>query len=349
MDLMGDIGLADQLTNAREENKVLAAMTKDLQEKVKKLTVENHALLVQNQGFLAELEEYRREAAMPSFSKMALGKEGGETTEGGGNGTAVKDDAFVRTGDGVFPSDAAATLKELHGPSNPLCCGLHPDDSLLVTGGADSALNMCQWGTALAPGDDASAQTVKKSVRVNCPAPVISTAFATQNKGKALALVAAGCMDGSVHLAGYENGPAMKLELLAATSKDGSLEGIKHKKYVKCMSWSPSAPILATASADGMVKIIKITSVSWSADDVIASASMDDAMDESDEAKTADETSKVYIEVLSTLHLAGAVEAMTFVNNGDILVCYARETSYLSYFDLTDNYKQTKHSVNGGG
>ena len=39
---------------------------------------------------------------------------------------------------------------------------------------------------------------------------------------------------------------------------------------------------------------------------------------------------------------------MCFVNGGNKLCCYVRETSYLSYFDLKNDYKQTKMSLNGG-
>merc|ERR1712008_51769 len=48
------------------------------------------------------------------------------------------------------------------------------------------------------------------------------------------------------------------------------------------------------------------------------------------------------------MHFDGAVEAMCFLNNGSTLCCYVRGTSYLSYFDLKDGYKQSKMSLNGG-
>jgi len=56
----------------------------------------------------------------------------------------------------------------------------------------------------------------------------------------------------------------------------------------------------------------------------------------------------VYVERIQTFHLPGAVEALCFLDNGSTLCCYARGTSYLSYFDLKHKFKLTKHSVNGG-
>jgi len=325
MDLMGEIGLVDQLTSYREENKVLNRMIKELQSHVKELTVDNHALRIENAGLQAEVEEYRREAALPSFSRLSVAEESKISCP---RPIALEDDHFVKSGNGVFPTEAAATLKELHGQANPLCCSLHPDDSLLVTGGADAQLALCRWGTALAPGENAASQTVEKSARIKCPAPIISVSFSTMQKGKALPLVAAGCMDGSVNLIKYS---ATELQNLDCS------QPIRHAKYVKCLAWSPTRPILATASADGTVQITQIVM-----DSELGSMSMD--MD--DETKTAD-PQKVGLETLSTLHLPGPVEAMTFLPDGSTLVCHARGTSYLSYFDLNDDCKHTKHSVNG--
>ena len=52
---------------ARTENATLKAKVKELTEQVKVLTVDNAALL-------AEVEIYRKEAALPTFSKLALGQ-----------------------------------------------------------------------------------------------------------------------------------------------------------------------------------------------------------------------------------------------------------------------------------
>ena len=109
--------------------------------------------------------------------------------------------------------------------------------------------------------------------------------------------------------------------ILKSASKDG--DAIKHGKFVKIICWSPSEPMLASASADGTVQITSTGRVDC-------------------------EAATVSLEMLKSLHFNGAVEAMCFLNNGDTLCCYVRGTSYLSYFDLRDGYTQRKMSLNGG-
>jgi hypothetical protein len=84
------------------------------------------------------------------------------------------------------------TLDNLHNISNPLCCTLHPNDSLLATGGADSNLVVTEWGAALSPSADAAKKAVDQAARISCNAPVICTAFAQANRGMTLPIVAAG-------------------------------------------------------------------------------------------------------------------------------------------------------------
>jgi len=60
------------------------------------------------------------------------------------------------------------------------------------------------------------------------------------------------------------------------------------------------------------------------------------------------EAATASLEVVKSMHFDGAVESMCFLNNGNTLCCYVRGTSYLSYFNLKDGYKQTKMSLNGG-
>eukprot|EP00581_Thalassiosira_minuscula_P002417 CAMPEP_0183736320 /NCGR_PEP_ID=MMETSP0737-20130205/49026_1 /TAXON_ID=385413 /ORGANISM="Thalassiosira miniscula, Strain CCMP1093" /LENGTH=456 /DNA_ID=CAMNT_0025970287 /DNA_START=109 /DNA_END=1479 /DNA_ORIENTATION=+ len=321
MDLLGDIGHADQLTSTREENKVLQA-------KVKELTVRVHELKAENEALKAEVEMYREDYRNSSsrsgrFSSSDVGGEYvGESKE------ALVDDGadhFVTSGDGLYPSDPAVTLPKIHATANPLCCTLNPDDSLLATGGADSNIKLCRWGSALAPGEESSIKAVDDAIEIPCGAPVICCAFARVNQGRGLPVVAAGCMDGSVKLAycgmGMDAPKEGRKRLLKSELKDGN--GIKHGKYVKTICWSPSEPILATASADGTVQL--------------TSASNLDS-----------EAATVSLEVVKSMHFDAAVESMCFVDNGNTLCCYVRGTSYLSYFDLKDDYKQTKMSLNGG-
>jgi hypothetical protein len=76
---------------ARTENVVLSAKVKELSAKVKVLTVENASLL-------AEVEMYRKEAALPNFSNLALGQASPSNMD---MDDAVVSDAFVRSGNGV--------------------------------------------------------------------------------------------------------------------------------------------------------------------------------------------------------------------------------------------------------
>mmetsp|Transcript_8880 Transcript_8880/g.16025 ORF Transcript_8880/g.16025 Transcript_8880/m.16025 type:complete len:451 (+) Transcript_8880:174-1526(+) len=315
MDLLGDIGQADQLTSTRTENKVLQA-------KVKELTVRVHELKAENEALKAEVELYRKDYASSRISSSVGDEGGGESKE------ALVDDGaddFVTSGNGLYPSDPAVTLPHIHATANPLCCTLHPDDSLLATGGADSNLKLCRWGSALAPGDASSVKAVDESIIIPCGAPIICCAFAQVNRGRGLPVVAAGCMDGSVKLAycGLEmDAPKEgRLRILKSDLENGY--GIKHGKYVKTICWSPSEPILASASADGTVQLTSVGSVD-------------------------SEASTVSLKVVQSMHFDGAVESMCFVNNGNIFCCYVRGTSYLSYFDLKDGCKQSKMSLNGG-
>lgn len=209
----------------------------------------------------------------------------------------------------MYPSEAVVTLQNLHGSANPLCCALNENDTILASGGADSQLVLCQWGAALSPSPHAAAHVVQSATCLFCGAPVICTGFC-----RTLGLVAAGCMDGSIHMFRYQTlgGQAgIHVQSLQVTAN--------HSKYVKDIAWSPVAPILATASADGNVFVMKVQEES--------------------------------METLTTLHLPGTVECVCFSRDGKTLFCYARDTPYLSCFDTSKNFEQTKVNLNksGGG
>lgn len=348
MDLLGDIGRDDQLTSAREENAVLRA-------KVKELTVRVVELKVENEALRAEVEMYREDLYRVGGIGGGGGGGGGEGKEGDDVPPSPSADVdvvaaaegeddrvdFVTSGNGMYPSDPAATLPEIHGQSNPLCCALHPDDSLLATGGADSNLRLCRWGTALAPGEGSPSRAVAGSISVPCGAPVICCAFARVNGGRSPRVIAAGCMDGNVRLAycgfGEEEDddgapPPADADRLLKSRGEGSSgkedddgDGnpiIRHSRYVKTVCWSPTEPILASASADGTVQLTRVSDV-----DV--------------------ESSTAFIEIIKSIHFDGPVESMCYLNDGNTLCCYVRETSYLSYLDLRDKCKLRKVSLNG--
>lgn len=312
MDLLGDLGASDQLTSAREENKVLQKKVNELKLKVRELTIENEALK-------AEVKEYRKEALSLSTGLNALSMKDGTPMD-----TSMEDEeAFIKSGDNVFPTQCIASLKNLHGVSNPLCAVLHWNDCLLGSGGADGELVLTQWGIATAPHEGAADQAVQQALRVRFNAPVLKIKFASKDSG--LNVIAAGCMDGSVNLVQYSNKEARILEISNSCNSSagpGSHSGplvVKHNKYVKDLVWSPNEPLLASACAEGKVHVSRISAP--------------------------DESGVVTVERIQTLYLPGAVEALCFLD--DTLCCYVRDTSYISYFDMKNNWSQTKYSVNG--
>lgn len=307
---------------------------------MKELQGRVHELSVENQALLCEVEEYRREKFLASSGDGGIGN--------GTNGSsksapaslhegpvpsqrrqAPSDDEFVVSGNGTYTDEAAVTLRGLHASSNLLSCALNKDCTVLATGGADSSVAVCRWGGALAPTDDAAARVVDGAARVRCDAPVICVGCGQVGGGGA-SMVAAGCMDGSVKLVEYGAGVSdatsgMGARLLKTLGDDSeATTGIKHAKYVKVVAWSASASLLASASADGSIQLSRVGQP--------------------------DEDGTVKIEKVQTMHLPGSVEAMCFLDDGDTLCTYARDTAYLSYFDLknldSEGATQTKVTVN---
>jgi WD40 repeat protein len=217
MDLLGDIGAVDQLTATREENKVLKKRVEELSSRVKVLTVENEALK-------AEVEMYR------GFSNLSL-----EKPEAAAESIMqVDSDDFVKSGDGIYPCRVEATLT-LHGSSNPICCSLSKDDTIVASGGADSTLVLSLWNSNV-------------THRIQCEAPVICTRFSPALNN----VLAFGCMDGSLSLVHFET-------FAGITSTATKLPAhLQHRKYVRSMAWSPTKPLLATSSADGNIQIHKV-------------------------------------------------------------------------------------------
>jgi WD40 repeat protein len=274
---------------ARLENAVLHERVKELTAKVKILVVENETLK-------AEVEIYREEAAVPNFSNLALGKSA--DSNDGMEVDGHDSDAFIRAGNGVYPSENEVTLSKLHDMSNPLCCALSYDDTMLASGGADATIRLSQWGSALNP-SMTTESVVQSSFRIACAAPVICTSFSPVLRG----VLAAGSMDGSLHLINYSTPTGAGIQ---ATVQSVASD-LKHRKYVRAVAWSPTKPILATCSADGSVQVFRVE-------------------------RTGMDLQDVQLTKMESLHLGSGVESLCFV--GDKLVCYARGTPYLSFFDL---------------
>jgi len=289
MDLLGDIGAADQLSSCRTENKVL-------HEKVNELSLTIRELMADNTKLTAELEVYR-EIAESSKDDCKLS-----------NCSINEEDVFVRSGNGIYSNTPVVTFEKPHNHSNPLCCALNSDDTLLVTGGADNYLTLIQWGSALAPREDAAEKAVESSLRLRLDSPVVCTGFSYQ---RSVPVIATGSMDGTVQFAAYNS---KELKLLN--------KSLKHEKYIKCLAWSPTSPILASSGADGSVYLSKVNNV--------------------------DINGEFELETLEQFNFDGPVEALCFLDYGNTLVCYSRGTTYLSYFYLDNQCKQTKQPLNTG-
>eukprot|EP00536_Pseudo-nitzschia_multiseries_P009399 jgi/Psemu1/66979/estExt_Genemark1.C_2610015 len=300
MDLLGDLGAADQLTSARLENEVLKEQVKALKQRCNVLTIENEALK-------AEVEIYRSEAAAAELSSGA----GMSETSTNRHFGSSEVDHFVKSGNGEYAKTKSVLLENCHGISNVLCCSLSNDDSVLATGGADRNLSLTLWNNAF--GNDTPQRVVESSSRVDCDAPVIAVEFS--RKGHNTKFVAAGCMDGAVHVMYYEkDGGAINVEEVGKGT-------IKHGKYVRCLAWSPTENILATASADGSIQVHKLV---WNFIDATGAS----------------------LEKVQNLQLSGPVESLCF--REDHLCCYARGSPHLISFDLQDNFTQQKFHLNRG-
>lgn len=317
MDLLSEIGDKDQLISAREENKVLRARLEELKEKVKTLTVDNAALL-------AEVEMYRKEAALPTFSSLSLGEKSLENSRG-----LMNTVDFAVSGNGTYPTDPAVCLCNLHDSANILCTALDSTDTILATGGADSQVSMSTWGSALSPSPSASHDTVNNAVKVALTAPVIQLSFSKTDQ-----VLAAGCMDGSVHFIGYSLVMG-KVKAWKMSTNEG--KPVKYSKYVKSIAWSPTDNIVASCSSDGTATLVKVTRSTESDHDTMMISD-----DDNDTLKQSASLKEV-----KSFHFKGAVETLCFTNNGSVLILYERETSYLTYIDLNDGFKLSTYSING--
>lgn len=224
MDLLGDLGLQDQLTSVRSENKVLQERVKELAAKVQVLTLEKTQLE-------AEVEIYRQEMKLPD--------EGDAVATSLRSRASTTTDAFTKAGNGVFPKDNQMTHTERHGPSNILCCDLNQHQTLLVTGGADRQLVI------------SSVVDPSKRLVVPAEAPVICVAMHPSAN-----LIVMGCMDGSLSLVSFVD-PASTA--FAQEPEPYVFTQIyQHGKYVRQVVWSPDG-LLASCSADGSVRLWKVT------------------------------------------------------------------------------------------
>ena len=259
---------------------------------------------VENEALRAEVELYRSEAQ--AFRSMVEEGNSSSSTTGLSHQQSSTRDHFVRGGDGVYAKETNQVLNNCHGASNVLCCSLSIDDAILATGGADKRLNLEFWNSETKD-DDA----VKTKVTIDCGAPVIAVDFSRH--GRTSKFVAAGCMDGSVKVVWCEQ-QREDGGLVAELLGDATIT-IQHNKYVKCVSWSSTENLLASASADGTILLHKLE---WNLVD----------------------PSSATLQLVQTLHLNGAIESTCF--RGDHLCCYARGSPYIHCFDTAKNFEDSK-------
>lgn len=281
---------------------------KVLKEKVERLEARCRVLTVENETLKAEVEMYRTEFATTTANKSGSAAKSGDRQQQEQK-VGDNDDVFVTSGDGNYAKSNDVSLLNLHDNANISCCSLSSDDTILATGGADRNLSLLQWGVALDQDEESTEDIIKQNaVRVFCGAPVIAVDFSRKPRSN---FVAAGCMDGSCHIIHYETHG--KLE-----AKEVCVGTIKHSKYVKAVSWLSEDNIIASSAADGTVQIHKVI---WNG--------LDD---------------NFQLQKLKSLNLSGPIESLCFHNG--YLICYARDTPYLSYFQLAKDYEHTKINLN---
>jgi len=304
---------------ARTENAVLKEKVRELEQRCKVLTAENETLK-------AEVEIYRQEqqneggistTTTDDLLLLAAARKSQRGMTNNSESVGQDLDHFIKAGDGTYTKSKEVLLDRLHGFSNPSCCSLSYDDTILATGGADQNLVLAQWGAVAGsdPGNTTATATTDslkdKLVLFPCGAPVIAVDFA---RNKRSPFCVAGCMDGSVHVIHIETDCGI------LKAKEISPGYIKHGKYVRTVVWVPDENIFASSSADGYIHIHQIVWNGW------------------------DEN--IHIEKVQTLNLSSPVESMCFHKN--MLVCYVRGTPFLSYFNRMEDWKLTKQSLNSG-
>lgn len=333
------------ITIARAENAVLQEKVKQLTERVKFLTVENETLK-------AEVELYRNEAAVSCLSRLSMNAEDAVDSSNNAMQTdhVLPHDYFVKSGNGIYPNQNEVTLSHWFGSANPLCCTLSNDDTLVAAGAANGYVNVVPWGALDAKqpdrmsddneDDDAVAKQLdalvqSQSLNMSLNAPVICTSFSpylSRSHGTRAHVMAAGCMDGSFQVMKLHHSSFQGLQLASTTISKNVTNEYKHRKYIRTVAWSPTHPLLATASADGNVQIFQVKEESDQGKDVYKDS----------EEETPSHLSLTRVQ---SLHFPGAVESLTFLNDHQ-LVCYARGTPYLSVFDMSNDFAQSRIHLN---
>jgi hypothetical protein len=175
-------------------------------------------------------------------------------------------------GDGRVPLHPLVTYSP-HGPSNVLCCVVLRADvapsasahstapSSLVLASGSARGEVCFAALQLSPaaaGAAAAAASVQLLGTLSLPAPVLCLSARPWGSVVAgqqcRALLAASCMDGSLHILQAPQGAP------AAGSPPALLFSLPHAhaKYATRVAWSPNGRVLASAGADGSVVLMLV-------------------------------------------------------------------------------------------
>jgi hypothetical protein len=290
------------LDTARGENAILQQRVKELTARVKVLTVANAALE-------AEVEMYRNDAtsassvALPSVAGLTLGS----TSDATAASAKDADEFLFKSGDGVYCTESDTVHANLHGSANPLVVDVW-NETILVTGGADSTVRFTNAFSSSSSEENTMSDGAA-ACSVSLPAPVIAAAVAPSTVKQT---VAAGCMDGSVHLIEFETSTPLRALIVPTESLK------KHSKYVRAVVWDNTNK-LVTASADGTMHLYQ----------VVRNILME----------------TVEITCVKSFHFDAAIESVCF--HGPVLLAYIRGTAHLTTIDTSNNdYDITKINLN---
>lgn len=168
-------------------------------------------------------------------------------------------------GDSLYPQEVARTVDGVHEKKNILVVRFGKSDPTVVaSGGVDHCVRIMSWRTGV------------QLAALKLSAPVLALDWCPiRHKGEdGCCLLAAGCMDGSVHAlvwrAGSKSKPAVSEgKLLYCMCAFTTC----HEKYVVGVRWSPQGTYLATASYDHTVTLFSVVAAR---DTTIAPCTWDD-------------------------------------------------------------------------
>ena len=226
MDLMADIGKADQLVSTRLELKVALELIKDLKIEVMTLKAENKELRSIIEGTTTTTTE-TVPFPPPSSGAVKAATSDEEwlsyfNNKRSGSQTAAANSDNDFGDDNQQHQQRPLVINNIHQGANPLCVSVTP--TLLITGGADKAIKFTEWGLADSPAGVRGALSAALSVDLDSPVVSVTHSQLT----KSILCVAAGGMDGRVSVLTH------KCNSLTSPSKLSK----KHDKFVSSLAFN---------------------------------------------------------------------------------------------------------------